>query len=116
MAFGRWMNPERVKVYARPGIEEYCKWMDKIMAVRHIDATRTTNLPCMEAGEALEGWHEQLERPMEPDVPTEPSPPFRNGTRISVYWTEMNEWYHGDVTSSRLETGDDGRPQRATRI
>ena len=28
----------------------------------------------------------------------------------------MNEWYHGDVTRSRLETGDDGRPQRATRV
>ena len=66
------MNPESVKVYARLGVEEYCAWMDKIMTVRHIDATRTTNLPCMEAADALEGWHEQLERPMEPEAPTEP--------------------------------------------
>ena len=56
----------------------------QIMTVRHIDATRNTNLPCMEAADALEGWHQQLERRMEPDAPTEPSPPIRNGTRISV--------------------------------
>ena len=116
MAFGRWMNPESVKVYARLGVDEYCTWMDKIMTVRHIDATRTTNLPVMEAADALEGWHEQLDGPMERNEPAEPSPPVQNGTRISVYWTEMEEWYHGAVTSSRIETGDDGQPQRATRI
>ena len=28
----------------------------------------------------------------------------------------MNEWYAGRVTSSRTSTGDDGQPQRVTRV
>ena len=38
------------------------------------------------------------------------------GTRISIFWTDMNEWFDATVTSSRIEAGDDGRPQRATHV
>jgi hypothetical protein len=119
MAFGRWMNPESVKVYARLGTQEYMHWMDEIMKVRHIDATRTTNLPCMDAADALAGWQEQLDEPPEREIDATPTPPSNavpNGTRVTVYWTEMDAWYDGVITSSRLEAGDDGAPQRATRV
>ena len=49
-------------------------------------------------------------------VHEEPSPPIPSGTRITVYWTEMDQWFDGTVTSSRLETGDDGQRQRATHV
>ena len=41
---------------------------------------------------------------------------LKKGTKISVFWTEMQQWFTGTVTSSRLETGDDGQTQRATHI
>ena len=41
MAFGRWLNPESVKIYARLTTEEYAHWMNEIMKVSSIDAART---------------------------------------------------------------------------
>jgi hypothetical protein len=53
----------------------------------------------------------------EPEVVLEPDPPpAPPGTRISVYWTEMDEWYTGTYTSSRLEEADGGGRQRSSRI
>ena len=116
MAFGRWLNPESVKIYARLGVDEYCHWMDEIMKVNHIDAARTTNLPCMDAADALAGWDDALGDDFDSKAPEGPSPPLPKGTRISVFWTDMEEWYRGTVTSSRMDSTDDGTKYRATRI
>jgi hypothetical protein len=128
MAFGRWLNPESVKVYARLGVAEYSRWMNKIMSVTHIDATRTTNLPATDAADAVCAWWEELgdretdtaarDDRYDTRAAAEPAPLTRlaNGTRISVYWTEMEEWYAGTLTSTRKEVGDDGRPQIASRV
>ena len=48
--------------------------------------------------------------------PQVPPTVLKKGTRISVFWTEMNEWFDATVTSSRLEIGDDGQEQRATHV
>ena len=37
-----------------------------------------------------------------------PKAPLRPGERLSVYWTEMKEWYSGTFKSSRVEDADDG--------
>ena len=117
MAFGRWLNPESVKIYARLGADEYCHWMDEIMKVTHIDAARTTNLPCFDAADALSGWAGQLDDAFDtPEQPNTPTPPLAKGTRVSVFWTDMGEWYHGTVTSSRIDATEDGDRYRATRI
>ena len=136
MAFGRWLNPESVKIYARLTTDEYGKWMDKIMHVSHIDAARTTSLPPMDIAEMMDEWQRELatttprattrkRRRDDPDADefdaraaattVEPAV-LRAGERISVFWTGMNEWYAGRVTSSRTSTGDDGQPQRVTRV
>ena len=64
--------------------------------------------------------HASTPRRWSPTPRQSPRRPSAKRNRIarvrSVYWTEMNEWYHGDMTSSHLETGDDGQPQRATRV
>ena len=41
-------------------MQEYGYWVDKLMTVRHIDATRTTNLPAMEQADVLRPWLEHL--------------------------------------------------------
>ena len=49
-----------------------------------------------------------------PNTPTKvPKAPLRPGERLSVYWTEMKEWYSGTFKSSRVEDADDGGKQRA---
>ena len=111
------------------GVEEYGGWVDKLMTVRHIDAARTTNLPALDVADVLGPWYRSMNMDVEPGlepardpfdeeqpVREEPSPPIPSGTRISVYWTEMEQWFDGTVTSSRLETGDDGQRQRATHV
>ena len=35
---------------------------------------------------------------------------------MEVYWTELQDWYPGTFTSSRVEQSDDGGLQRASRI
>ncbi|KAL3910367.1 MAG: hypothetical protein SGPRY_009082 [Prymnesium sp.] len=52
-AFGRWLNPESIKVYARLSVDEYSRWMDKIKVIRSIDAARTTTLPIIDAETAI---------------------------------------------------------------
>ena len=131
-ALGRWLNPESIKIYARLGVQEYGHWVDKLMTVRHIDATRTTNLPAMEQADVLRPWWEHLGGAEEQrggrypisdtfdaaatSAAASPSPPLSRGQRISVFWTEMDAWYDGTVTSSRVERADDGSSQRATHI
>lgn len=56
-AFGRWMNPQSLKIYARMTSNEYVGWMDKVMSVKSIDATRVTNLPIMDTVDLVSGWH-----------------------------------------------------------
>ena len=124
-AFGRWLNPASIKIYARMTKAEYAEWVDKMMKVRHIDAARTTNLPIMDAVGAIAIWGQQLDitgkqiMPAPPrDVkPVKPPPStLKSGDRVSVYWTDIQEWHVGTFTSSIVEVGDDGALQRASRI
>ena len=39
--------------------------------------------------------------------------PVKRGTRVSVYWTEMDQWFTGTLTTSRVEPADNGGEQRA---
>ena len=127
-AFGRWLNPDSLKIYARMSKQEYAAWVDKLMAVKHIDTARTTSLPVMDAADAIAMWGSQL---MEDDTgpgeqwdtePThttaaQPGPaPLATGARIEVYWTELQEWFSGTFTSSRVEEADGGGQQRSSRI
>ena len=121
-AMGRWLNPESIKIYARMTKDEYASWVDKLMAVRRIDTARTTSLPVMDLAGALEAYGEQLniEKPAfdeaweKAPVPERvPPAPLKRGDRLSVYWTEMNEWYAGTFTASRVEQADGGGQQRA---
>ena len=125
-AFGRWLNPASIKIYARMTKAEYAEWVDKMMKVRHIDTARTTNLPIMDTVGAIAMWGQQLDistKHIMPATPrdtapakTPPPSPLKNGDRVSVYWTEIQEWHVGTFTSSRVEVGDDGALQRASRI
>jgi hypothetical protein len=124
-ALGRWLNPASVKLYARMTTQEYGEWVDKLMSVRRIDTARTTSLPIMDAADAIAAWGDQLhvegdkqlDRWEEPEKPQEPDPPpVPPGTRIAIYWTDMDEWYAGTYTSSRIEPADGGGTQRSSRI
>ena len=124
MAFGRWLNPESVKIYARLGVAEYAKWMNKMMKVQCVDSTRTTNL--LDEDDLLGEWADALpEREtavagaaFDKEAEAAPAADVRlnKGTRVEIYWTEMDNWYTATVTSSRKEVGDDGRLQVATRV
>ena len=121
-AMGRWLNPDSIKIYARMSKEEYAHWVDRLMAVRHINTARTTSLPIMDTTEAFAGWGDQLEgRALEnwgqQETPPIAAPPtLKAGERVSVYWTELKAWYTGTFTSSRVEPADGGGTQRASRI
>ena len=94
-AFGRWISPDSVRVYARMSVPEYSTWMDKLMKVSHLDALRTTNIPIMDAEEMLAPWggntglfrmhptpHAPNRPPSRPRTPAAPneSPPRTRGT------------------------------------
>ena len=103
---------------------EYAEWVDKMMKVRHIDTARTTSLPIMDAVGAIAMWGQQLDLSRDAIIPErEPKPtdspppsPLKKGDRVSVYWTELHEWYEGTFTSSHVEASDTGGLQRTSRI
>ena len=132
-ALGRWMNPDSIRIYRRMTTVEYTSWIDRMFKVRRLDATRTTSMPVMDA--------EDLYAPIEAEItarerrgkrkrddtadafdeaaaqqPAAAERPLPKGTRIRVYWTELDEWYEAAVLSSRMERGDDGEMQRATHV
>jgi membrane-bound inhibitor of C-type lysozyme len=123
-AMGRWLNPDSVKIYARMTKEEYAMWIDKIMSVKRIDSTRTTNMPIMDAADAIatvhngskaKGEENQLTHWSQTPQATQVSPsPLKRGDRLSVYWTDMNEWYDGTFQCSQVEAADDGGRQRSS--
>ena len=124
-AFGRWLNPDSIKIYARMSKREYAQWVDKMMNVRRIDTARTTNLPIMEAADAIAVWGDQLRTegtamqdtwraPSTPMTEKPPPPPIKPQQRISVYWTDQREWFTGTFLRSRIEPSDDGGYQRAS--
>ena len=119
------MNPESIKIYARMSKDEYAEWVDKLMRVKRIDTARTTSLPIMDAADAIALWRDQLSLDRDQQLPAweepkttqaAPPPPLKAGARVSVYWTELAEWYVGTYTSSRVEDADGGGKQRASRI
>ena len=130
-AFGRWLNPESIKIYARISKPEYAQWIDKLMAVRRIDTARTTSLPVMDAADAIamwgkqlsvhdvdkiERWHEDEGRQaVEHATPPAPSV-LKPGDRLEIYWTELQQWYSCTFTSSRVEDADGGGKQRSSRV
>ena len=102
-------------------------WVDKLMSVRRIDTARTTNLPVMDAADAIAMWGDQLKvdgtdmlETWSPDaaeqVPQAAPAILKAGEKISVYWTELGEWYSGTYTGSRVEPADGGGTQRASRV
>ena len=124
-AFGRWLNPDSIKIYARISKQEYALWIDKLMAVKRIDTARTTSLPVMDAADAIAAWGDQLkiggtdllEKWDDQGPKTTPGPSLlKPGDRISVYWTDLRQWFDGTYTSSRVESADDGGTQRASRV
>ena len=129
-AFGRWLNPDSLKIYARMSKQEYAYWVDKMMAIQRIDTARTTSLPVMDAADAIamwgnqlsvdntfEQWHEEQASGAPTAPPEQPSPsPLTTGARVEVFWTELNEWFKGTFTSSRVEDADGGGKQRSSRI
>ena len=123
-AMGRWLNPDSIKIYARMTVQEYGDWVDKLMAVKRIDTARTTSLPVMDVAEAIAAWGDELHVTengamaewTEPETPAPDPPPAPPGTRITVYWTELDEWFSGTLTSSRLEDADGGGKQRSSRV
>ena len=127
-AFGRWLNPESIKIYARISKREYALWVDKLMSVQRIDTARTTSLPVMDAADAIAMWGDQLNvrdvdklerwddaQPQSSAAPPTPSV-LQPGDRIEVYWTDLKEWFCGTFTSSRIEDADGGGKQRSSRI
>ena len=123
-AMGRWLNPDSIKIYARMTKEEYALWVDKLMAVRRIDTARTTSLPVMDLADAIAAFGSQLHvtgsknleqwGDAQPTATSKvPKAPLRSGERVSIYWTEMKEWYSGTFKCSRIEDSDDGGKQRA---
>ena len=39
--------------------------------------------------------------------------PLKRGERVSIFWTDMNEWFTGTFSTSRVEAADGGGQQRA---
>ena len=114
---GRWLNPASVKIYARMTKDEYAAWVDKLMAIKHIDTARTTSLPIMDAADAFAAWGGQLssEQASDADPPHAKvgRAPLNRGSRLSVYWTERKDWFAGTYVDSRVEDADGGGKQRA---
>ena len=104
--------------------DEYALWVDKLMAVRRIDTARTTSLPIMDAADAIAAWRGALHingsAQLGAWTDSGPArnapvgkPPLKVGERVSIYWTEMREWYTGTYKGSRIEDADGGGRQRA---
>jgi hypothetical protein len=79
----------------------------------------------MDAADALAAWglhlHEdgadKLERWETPTTPQAvPAAPLKRGERLSVYWTELDQWYTGTFTTSCVEAADGGGKQRSSCI
>lgn len=75
-AFGRWMNPESLKIYSRMTSTEYTTWMDKVMSVKSLDATRVTNLPIMDTIDMVREWQQHHAMALfDADASTKARPP-----------------------------------------
>ena len=66
----------------------------------------------MQNTQRLETWNDNANT----NTSQAPPAPLKPGTRITVYWTELRQWFNGTYTSSRVEASDDGGEQRASRI
>ena len=124
-SFGRWLNPDSIKIYARISAQEYMLWIDRMMRVQRIDTARTTNLPTMDLADALlphakevhadsPEWLASWDRSPAPQT-VAPSP-LKPGERVSIFWTEMDEWFDGTFRTSRIEPADGGGRQRSSCI
>ena len=39
---------------------------------------------------------------------------LKNGDRVSIYWTETQQWFEGTFKTSRIEAADGGGKQRTS--
>ena len=121
-AMGRWLNPESIKIYARMTKQEYSHWVDKAMAVKRLDTARTTNLPVMDLADAMVAtWGDKIAKDAQvgqwedtPAPPTVPPPPLRRDERVSIYWSDMDQWFTATYRTSRVEAADGGGKQRSS--
>ena len=76
----------------------------------------------MDIADAIQAWGDQLdvESPKmieawnQPPAPAKANPaPVKRNDRVSVYWTEDEQWYVGTFTASRIEDADGGGTQRS---
>ena len=118
-------TPDSIKLYARMTKQEYSLWVDKLMSIKRIDTARTTSLPVMDAADAIAAWGDQLHVEGgkqldkwvdEPTVTTVAPSPLKTDDRVSVYWTDMSEWFEGTFRTSRVEDADGGGKQRTSCI
>ena len=83
---------------------EYTYWVDKLMTVRSLDASRTTSLHTFDQDSYAAGWKDALDRPVA-DLAAPPLPSARS--RIAIYWYDDDEggsagtWYTATVKSHR---------------
>ena len=99
------------------------------MGVTRIDTARTTSLPVMDRADAFARWGKQLgvdggdvmpvdtvDRDTNAPPAPQGKPTLKVGTRVSVYWTDMDEWFEGTYQCCRMEAADGGGTQRASCI
>ena len=128
-ALGRWLNPESLRIYARMSVVEYTTWIDKIMQFKTVDASRTTSLPVCDAGPVLGAWNNWLDKPVpktkrgQHDAFDEAAQHHQDDstvlapkTRLRVFWTGLQKWYHATVISSRSASDENGATYRATKV
>ena len=122
-AMGRWLNPESIKIYSRMSKQEYALWVDKLMAVARIDTARTTSLPVMDFADAIADWGDDLKVTDDGNIPAwhdEPvrapalPPALKRGSRVDVFWSDMDEWFTATYKTNRVEDADGGGKQRAS--
>ena len=102
--------------------QEYSHWVDKAMAVKRLDTARTTNLPVMDLADAMVAtWGDKIAKDAQvgqwedtPAPPTVPPPHLRRDERISIYWSDMDQWFTATYRTSRVEAADGGGKQRSS--
>jgi hypothetical protein len=113
-------------------VQEYVGWIDKIMNFRTVDATRTTSLPLCDVEPVLAAWDDMLNSTprrtkarskgghdafdVAASQHTEAPTVLAKGTRIRVYWTGLQKWYHATVQSTKTAKDENNEKYRVTRV
>lgn len=124
----RWLNPESLRIYTRMTNETYGNFIQRAMAIEDFDAKRTTNLPVHDVVDLVPEWEQHLREPRKrgrkPKAAQSDDDEFdcaaeeaerrepaeralEKGTRIAVYWTDLDDWFTATVLSSRLDRSEE---------